>query len=94
MRWWASCSATNIFRECGDPGSAGSWLILFPVEMGFRLVSGIGTFRILVSGIGMSRRLVSGIGMLRIPELGDLAVLRASYDGLHALRVSLGRKPG
>ena len=65
MRWRASCSATNIFRECGDPASGGSWLILFPVEMGFRLVSGIGTVRMLVSGIGMSRTLVSGIGMCR-----------------------------
>ena len=88
MRWRASCSSTNIFRECGDPPSVGSWLILFPVEMGFRLVSGIGTFRILVSGIGMSRRFVSGIGMLRIPGLGNLAVLRASCDRLYALRVS------
>ena len=71
MRWRASCSATNIFRECRDLPIAGSWLILFPVEMGFRLVWGIGTFCILVSGIGMSRRLVSGIGTIRIPELGD-----------------------
>ena len=40
--------------------------------MGFRLVSGIGTFRILVSGIGMSRRFVSGIGTFRIPGFGEL----------------------
>ena len=68
MRWRASCSATNIFRECGDPGTAVSWLILFPVEMGFRLVSGIGAFRIIVSGTGNSRRLVSGAGTLRIAK--------------------------
>ena len=88
MRWRASCSATNIFRECADVPIAGSWLILFPVEMGFRLVSGIGAFYILVSGTGMSRRLVSGIGTLRIPELGGVAVLRESCDRLYALRVS------
>ena len=82
MRWRASCSATNIFRECGDLASLGSWLILFPVEMGFRLVAGIGTLRILVSGISMSRGLGSGINMLRIPELGDFAVLRIICDGL------------
>ena len=80
MRWRASCSATNIFRECGEHASAGSWLILFPVEMGFRLVSGIGTFRILVSGTGMSRRLVLGIGTLRIQVLGNLVFLQASCD--------------
>ena len=68
MRWWASCSATNIFRECGDPRSAGSWLILFPKEMGFRIVSSIGMFRTFVSGIGMSRRFVSGIGRLRTDD--------------------------
>ena len=88
MRWRASCSATNIFRACGEHAIAGSWLILFPVEMGFRLVSGIGTFRILVSGMGMSRRLVSGIGTVRIHELGNLVILRAIYNRLYALRVS------
>ena len=46
----------------GDPGSAGSWLILFPVQMDFRLVSGIGMFRRLVFGIRMSGTLVLGIG--------------------------------
>ena len=71
MRWRASCSATNIFRECGDRGSCGVWPILFPVEMGFMLVPGIGTFHILVLGIGMSRRLVSGIGKFRFRELGN-----------------------
>ena len=65
MRWRASCSSTNIFRELGEPGIAGSWLILFPVQMDFRLVSGIGMFRRLVFGICMSRRLVSGIGIAR-----------------------------
>ena len=74
MRWRASCSATNIFRECGEPASVGSWLILFRVEMGFKFVSGIGTFGILVSGIGMPRRLVLAIGAFRIPELVDLAI--------------------
>ena len=69
MRWRASCSATNFFRECNDPASGGSWLILFPVEMVFRLVSGISTVRRLVSSIGMPRRLVLGIGRLRIGEL-------------------------
>ena len=76
MRWRASCSATNIFRECGDVPIAGSWLILFPVEMGFRLVSGIGMFRRLVFGICMSRRLVSGIGIARRLELGSLLLAR------------------
>ena len=76
MRWRASCSATNIFRECGDPPIVGSWLILFPVEMGFRLVSGIGMFRRLVSGIGMSRRLVVGIGIARRSELWNLLLAR------------------
>ena len=88
MRWRASCSATNIFRECGEHASVGSWLILFPVEMGFRLVSGTGTFVILVSGIGMSRRVVSGIATFHTPGLGDMVVLRASCDRLYALRVS------
>ena len=72
MRWRASCSSTNIFRELGDPSIAGSWLILFPVQMDFRLVSGIGMFRRLVFGIRMSRRLVSGIGIARRLELGSL----------------------
>ena len=72
MRWRASCSSTNIFRECGDRPSAGSWLLLFPVEMGFRLVSGIGMFRRFVFGIRMSRRLVSGIGIARRLELESL----------------------
>ena len=71
MRWRAGCSATNIFRECGDRGSGRLWLILFPVEMGFRFVSGIGTFRILFLGIDMPRRLVSGRGAFKIHELVD-----------------------
>ena len=76
MRWRASCSATNIFRECGELASAGSWLILFPVEMGFRLVSGIGVFRKLVFGTRMSRRLVSGIGISRRLNLESLLLAR------------------
>ena len=63
MRWRASCSATNIFREYGDHGSGCSWLILFPVEMGFRLVLGLGKSRRVVLGIGVSRRLVVNIGV-------------------------------
>ena len=76
MRWRASCSFTNIFREFGDLAIAGSWLILFPVEMGFRLVSGIGMFRRLVFGIRMSRKLVLGIGNARRPELENLLLAR------------------
>ena len=72
MRWRASCSATNIFRECGEHASVGSWLILFSVQMDFRLVSGIGTFRRVVFGIRMSRRLVLGIGIARRLALGSL----------------------
>ena len=72
MRWRASCSATNIFREFGDRAIAGSWPILFSVEMDFRLVSGIGMFRRLVFGIRMSRRLVSGIGIACTFKLGSL----------------------
>ena len=72
MRWRASCSFTNIFRELGDHGIAGSWLILFPVQMDFRLVSGIGMFRRLVFGICMSRRFFLGIGIARRLELGSL----------------------
>ena len=68
MRWRATCSAMNIFRECGDLGGARSWLILFPVQMGFRFVSSIGAFRILVSGIGMPRRFVSGAGTVHIHD--------------------------
>ena len=56
---------TNIFRECGDLGIAGSWPILVPVEMGFRFVLGIGMFRELVLGIDMPRILVSCVGMVR-----------------------------
>ena len=93
MRWRASCSATNIFRECGDNASVGSWLILFPVEMGFRLVSGIGTFRILVSSLGMSCGLVAGIGTLRIPGWGNLAIFEQAVIGC-VLYESLGRKLG
>ena len=63
MRWRASFSATNIFRECGEHAIAGSWLILFPVEMGFRLVLGLGMSRRVVLGIGVSRRLVVNIGV-------------------------------
>ena len=63
MRWRPSCSATNIFRECGEHASVGSWLIVFPVEMGFRLVSGTGMSRKVVLGIGVSRRLVVNISV-------------------------------
>ena len=76
MRWRASCSATNIFRECGQHASVGSWLILFSVQMDFRLVSGIGTFRRVVFGIRMSRRLVLDIGIPRRLNLGSLPVAR------------------
>ena len=72
MRWRASCSSTNIFRELGDLYIAGSWLILFPVQMNFRLVSGIGMCRRLVVRIGMSRRLVLDIGIARRLGLGSL----------------------
>ena len=86
MRWRASCSSTNIFRECGEPASGRVWLILFPVQMDFRLVSGIGMFRRLVFGIRMSRRLVSGIGIARRLELGSLLLARNNGE-LYALRV-------
>ena len=81
MRWRASCSATNIFRKCDDLASAGSWLILLTVEMGFRLVSGIGMFLGLVLGIGMSRRLVSGTGIARRLQLG-MCFWRGKYGKL------------
>ena len=86
MRCQASCSATNIFRECDDPGSASSSLILFPVEMGFRLVVGIDTFLTLVCGIGVSRTIISRIVGLRI---GDSAVLRICEKAMvrYGLRV-------
>ena len=42
MWWRANCSATNSFRECDELLIAGLWLILFPVEMGFRLIWSIG----------------------------------------------------
>ena len=71
MRWRASCSATNIFRECGDHGSCGVSLILFLVEMGFTLVSVIGMFDMPVLRIGMSRKLVLGIGIARRLKLGS-----------------------
>ena len=58
--------ATNIFRECDEPGSAGPWPILFPVEVRSRFLLGKDMLRMVVSGICMSRRLVSGIGRLRI----------------------------
>ena len=93
MRWRASCSATKIFRECGDHPIAGSWLILFPVEMGFRFVWGIGMFRTLVCGIGMSRRIISGIGRLRSGELVVLLICETAMVGC-MLYESPGREPG
>ena len=72
----------------GDPGSAGSWLILFPVQMGFRLVSGMGTFRMVVFGIHMSRELGSGIGIPRRLELGSLLVAREWCDALSSISSS------
>ena len=93
MRWQASCSATNIFRERGEPSIAGSWLILFPVEMGFRLVSGKGTFCMLVSGIGMSRRIISGIGRLRSGDLMVMLIHEEAMVGCMPYESS-GREPG
>ena len=61
--------------------------------MGFRLVSSIGTVRMVVSGIGMSRRLVPGIGRLRI---GELVVYRVGEKTMVScmLYESFGREPG
>ena len=76
MRWRASCSSIQIFRECGDLPIAGSWLIFFSVDMGFRFVLGIGMFGKLVLGIGMSGRFVSAIGMVRRFNLRSLLFVR------------------
>ena len=93
MRWRARCSSTNIFRELGDLGIAGSWLILFPVEMGFRFVWGTSKFRMLVSCIGMSRRIISRIGRLRSGDLVVLLICEKAMMGC-MLYESSGREPG
>ena len=48
--------------------------------MGFRLLPGKGTFRVLVWGIRVLRRVVAGIGTLRIHEWANLVILRASSN--------------